>query len=524
MKLVRPRLAFAGVLLGAAFSGGCGGCGDSRGGERQAAPTATPVAVDIVDSGLRMPAPEDGDLVSAAAHAWNGGAPAVTEFERERLCPGGTCMIVRASDIGAAQSPGHLTFVGHGDGGDFFLSPYGMFRLGTDGHARFGGASFGVGARAFLAEKFLIVDAPQWRAVRVVDAATLEVRASYTRGRALRGADDFAVGTLTNAGSAPAPFAVYLQEPEAPLTTPERGIAFLALGASIELRAPSGTTSPWLPMPLPARSSPPGEAPDRRTSSQPPANVRGSVTVEAGVDRLVVRDSEQVALYGATSPVPVRVWTRPTGAESTATPSFLLTKNPAVAEIAGGEVRIVALTEAGVAPDAIAHAPIPAGGVTALFALRAESPLGDAPFALVATPTGARLLDGRGLSAVFGRTSEPVDAKLLLAGQAIFVRYRDGVGALYLRGEPMKKLYEGHDERPDVDRDGNVYLYDSNKSAILRFPVSRPTTSTSRPANHSESDGATPIDAQIAPPARFAGCSIRDFPLPADVCALFPAH
>ncbi len=523
MKLVRPRAAFAGVLLGAAFSGGCGGCNDSRGGERQPAPAATPVAVDLVDSGLRMPAPEDGDLVSAAAHAWNGGAGAVTEFERERLCPGGACMIVRASDIGASQAPGHLTFVGRGDGGDFFLSSYGTFRIDAAGRARFGGASFGVGARAFLAGKFLVVDAPQWRAVRVVDAATLEVRASYTRGRALRGADDFAVGTLTT-GSAPAPFAVYLQEPEAPLTTPERGIAFLSLGGSIALRAPSGTTSPWLPMPPPGASPGGDDRADRRTNSQAPANIRGSVTVEAGVDRLVVRDSEQVALYGASSPVPVRVWTRPTGAESTATPSFLLTANPAVAEVAGGEVRIVALTEAGLAPEALAHAALPEGGVTALFALRAESPLGNSPFALVATPTGARLLDSRGLSAVFGRTSEPVDAKLLLAGQAIFVRYRDGVGALYLRGEPMKKLYEGHDERPDVDRDGNVYLYDSNKSAILRFPASRPTTSTSRPANHSESDGATPIEAQIAPPARFAGCAIRDFPLPTDVCALFPAR
>ncbi len=515
MKKVGRSVAFAGVLLGGAFAGGCGGCSDSRGGERQTAPAAT-VSVEAVDSGLHMPAPEDGDLVRAAAHAWNGGATAVTDFERERLCPGGACMVVRASDVGAAQAPGHLTFVGHGDGGDFFLSPYGTFRIGADGHARFGGASFGVGARAVLAEKFLIVDAPQWRAVRVVDAGTLEVRASYTRGRATRGADDFAVGAL-----ATGPFAVYLQEPETPLTTPERGIAFLALGTSIALRAPSGTTSPWLPMPLPA-------------NSQAPANVRGSVTVEAGVDRLVVRDSDQVALYGANSPVPVRVWKRPTGGDSTATPSFLLTKTPVVAEIAGAEVRLVTLTEAGLAPEALTHAPLPAGGVTALFALRAASPrgdalradapLGDAPFALVATPTGARLLDDHGLSAVFGRTSEPVDAKLLLAGQAIFVRYRDGVGGLYLRGTPIKKLYEGHDERPDVDREGNVYLYDSNKSAILRFPVGHPTTSTSRPANHSESDGATPIEAQIAPPARFAGCAIRDFPLPADVCALFPAR
>lgn len=523
MKKVGRSVAFAGVLLGGAFAGGCGGCSDDgRGGQKPSA--TTPVAVDVVDSGLRSPAPEDGDLVSAASHAWNGGATAVTDFERERLCPGGACMIVRASDIGASQAPGHLTFVGRGDAGDFFLSPYGMFRIGADGHARFGGSAFGVGARAFLAGTLLVVDAPQWRAVRVVDGGTLEVRASYTRGHALRGADDFALGTLTIAGSPPAPFAVYLQEPEAPLTTPERGIAFLSLGGSIALRAPSGTTSPWLPMP-----------PDQRTNSQAPADVRGTVTVEAGVDRLVVRDREQVALYGANSPVPVRVWKRPTGGDSTATPSFLLTKNPAVAEVDGGEVRLLPLTDAGIGAEAIAHAPLPAGGVTALFALRAEiplgntrfraeSPLGDAPFAVVATPTGARLLDGHGLSAVFGRTSEPVDAKLLLAGQAIFVRYRDGVGALYLRGEPMKKLYEGHDERPDSDREGNVYLYDSNKSEVLRFPVGRPTTSTSRPASHSESDGATPVEAQIIPPARFAGCAIRDFPLPADVCALFPAR
>lgn len=504
MKKVGRSVAFAGVLLGGAFAGGCGGCSDDGRGKPPPAATIAPAAVSA--GGLRTPAPEDGDLVSAAAHAWNGGAALVTDDDRERLCPGGGCMVVRASDLPASQAPGRLTFVATVAGSDLYLSPYGIFRIGSDGRVRFGGASFGVGARAFPAGKLLVVDAPQWRAVRVVDGETLEVRASYTRGRALRGADDFALGTASGATSGP--FAVYLQEPEAPQMTPERGIAFLELGASMALRAPAGTTSPWLPMPLPPQ--------------QGPGDLRGTVTVEAGVDRFVVRDSEQVALYGTTSPVPVRVWKRPASGDSTATPSFLLTKAPAVAEVAGGEVRILPLTEAGVGGDALAHAPLPPGGATALFLL------GDAisanAFAVVATPTGARLLDGHGLSAVFGRTSEPVDARLLLAGQAIFVRYRDGVGALYLRGAPIKKLYEGHDERPDVDRDGNVYLYDSSKSAMMRFPVSRPTASTSRPANHAESDGAAPIEAQIAPPPRFAGCAIRDFPLPADVCALFPAR